>query len=130
MLLAAGTAPSVVDRTIAELEDHYRDLLDAESAAGGTLAAAERRAESLLGDLGTIASAVQQRPELKSWAWHWPRVAAVVYPLACIAVLPAAPVFAGVVHAPAVGRWLGGVVAAALVTAGMLFGLELSIMPG
>lgn len=129
-LLVAGTAPSVVDRTLLELEDHFMDLVEAATAGGAARAEAERGAIEQLGGIAVLAEAVNRRGELKSWAWRWPRVACVVYPVACVIALPAAPIIAGVEHADAVGRWLGGIVVAALVTASIFLALQLSITAG
>lgn len=129
-LLATGTAPDVVERTVAELDDHYCDLVDAGRVAGTARDEAERDALATLGDLQLLAAAVNRRPELKSWAWRWPRVACVVYPVACVAVLPAVPFVAGARNAAELARWFGGIVLSAALTAGLFFVLQLSIAVG
>lgn len=129
-LFAAGVAAHFAERTVAELEDHFEDLVDAGCADGLARPDAERRAASVLGGFDVLAAAVRQQPELRSWAWEWPRVACVVYPLACFAALPMIPISAGIDRAPEIGRWVGGIVLAALVTATMLLVLQLSILPG
>lgn len=129
-LLSAGTAPCVVERTVAELDDHYSDLVEAGRAAGAAREEAERDALALLGDLPSLAGAVNCRPELKSWAWRWPRVACVVYPVACLAVLPAVPFVAGARNAAELARWSGGIILSAALTAGLFFVLQLSIKVG
>lgn len=128
-LLAAGIDANFADRTVAELGDHFEDLVDAGSAEGLTRQEAERWAATMLGEFDVLAQAVRRHPELRSWAWHWPRLASVVYPLAYLAALPLVPVAAGMERAPEIGRWLGGIVSAALVTATMLLVLQLSISP-
>jgi hypothetical protein len=129
-LLAAGIAANFAERTVTELEDHFEDLVDAGCADGLARPDAERRAASVLGEFDVLTAAVRRQPELRSWAWQWPRVAVVVYPLACLAALPMVPISAGIDRAPEIGRWLGGIVLAALVTATMLLVLKLSISPG
>lgn len=129
-LLAAGTAPLVVERTIAELGDHFDDLVAAERAAGATPRRAEQEALAALGDLRLLTGAIRSRPELKSWAWRWPRVACAIYPVACLAVLPAVPFIAGARNAAEVARWFGGIVLSAALTAGLFFFLQLSISSG
>ena len=70
---------------------------------------------------------MRQQPGLKSWAWRYPRVAMLVYPLACVAALPAVPIIAGVRHAPHVIRWAACLFIGAFVTAAMFLLLQLSI---
>ncbi len=126
-LLRLGVAPRNVRRVVLELTDHYDDLVDDAVAAGMPSADAERQAHKELGDLGMIATEIAARPELRGWAWQHPRLALVFYPIACVAVLPAVPLIAGVAHAPAVARWAGGVLLGGLVTATMLLVLQLVI---
>lgn len=126
-LLQSGVAPRTVQRTAMELADHYDDLVDDAIARGMSRADAERQAHTDLGDLQTIAAEMAARPELRSWAWQHPRLALVFYPLACMAVLPAVPLIAGVANAPAVARWTGGVLLGGLVTATMLLVMQLVI---
>jgi hypothetical protein len=128
-LLAAGIAASCADRTVTELEDHFEDLVDAGCAEGLARHEAERRAAVELGEFDVLAAAVRRQPELRSWAWQWPRVACVVYPLACLAALPMIPISAGIERAPEIGRWLSGIVLSAFVTATMFLVLQLSISP-
>lgn len=129
-LLAAGTAPAVVERTISELDDHFADLVEAGTANGVGLAEAERDALALLGDVKSLADAVRCRPELKSWAWRWPRVACAVYPVACLVALPAVPFVAGARNSAELGRWLGGILLSAALTASLFFVLQLSVTAG
>jgi hypothetical protein len=53
-----------------------------------------------------------------------------VYPLACLALLPAAPVVAGISHASAVVRWGTSLLIAGIFTASLLLVLQLSILFG
>ena len=126
-LLRAGVAPRHVRRSVAELGDHFDDLVDAALDRGMDRRSAERDALRELGDLEHIADAINARPELRCWARQYPRVAAVFYPLACVAVLPAVPVIVGVVHAPLLARWATCIFLSGLVTAAMLLVLHLSL---
>lgn len=126
-LLRAGVAPRNVRRAVMELTDHYDDLVDDAVTAGLRRTDAERRARRELGDLESIAAEIAARPELRSWAWQHPRLALLFYPIACVAVLPAVPLIAGVANAPAVARWAGGVLLGGFVTAAMLLVLQLVI---
>ena len=126
-LLRAGTAPFHVRRIVSELSDHFDDLVEARRAEGFDLHNAERRAGTALGDLQNVAIAIKQVPQLKSWAWRWPRLALLVYPLACAVALPAAPLIAGAQNAGQVMRWIACVMLGAFVTAAMFLLLQLSI---
>jgi hypothetical protein len=128
-LLRSGIAPAHVQRTLTELDEHLDDLVEAALADGKDPAAAESTALKTLGDLLLVSEAMQQRPELKGWAWHYPRLARVVYPLACIAALPALPVLAGVQHASSIARWTACLLVGGFVTAFMFLVLQLSISP-
>lgn len=123
----AGIAPRHRRRTVAELDAHLDDLEDALADQGMSRDEAAREAARQLGDLDDIAAAVTARPELKCWHLRWPRAASVVYPVACVAVLPLVPVVAGVHHAPAIARWAACLVLSAGFTAALLLVLQLSI---
>ncbi len=127
-LLLAGTAPAVASRMREELEDHYADLVDAGCAEGQSAESARHAAAALLGDLELLVQVAGGRPELKSWAWRWPRLASTVYPVAFVLALPVVPIAAGVAHAPAIFRWAGCALAGALVTAAIFLGLQLAIL--
>ena len=127
-LLAAGIAPKHVLRVIVELDEHFDDLVVEAMAAKLDRCAAEQKALSQLGDLEQVAMAMRQQPQLRGWAWRWPRVAAVIYPLAYVAALPAVPLVFGIQHAASIGRWLAGLLLAGFVTAFMFLLLQLSIL--
>ncbi len=126
-LRRAGVANRHVRRATLELRDHFDDLVDDALLDGQSEAEAERRAAERLGELDTIAASIRAQPELRSWAFRWPRVALVVYPLACVAALPAAPVIAGLHNAPILGRWAACLLLGGLVTASIMLILQLSI---
>ena len=127
-LLQAGIAPRHVQRLVLELREHHADIIDAELAAGRDRKSAEQIASVELGDPAEIVAAMQAYPELLSWERRYPRLAIVIYPLSCLALLPAVPVFIGVAHAPQVARWSVSLLFAGLVTASMLLLLQLSIL--
>lgn len=126
-LLRSGVAPRNVRRAVLELGDHYDDLVDEAIASGLDRGDAEQRARAELGELDVIAADIAARPELRSWARHHPKLAVAIYPLACVAVLPVAPLIAGVANAPVLARWAGCAVLGGLVTAAMLLVLQLVI---
>ena len=126
-LLRSGVAPRNVRRVVLELGEHYDDLVDEAVAAGMDRTDAEHQARRELGDLDRIAAEIAARPELRGWAWHHPWLALIVYPVACLAVLPAVPLIAGVAHAPALARWVGCAIVSGLVTATMLLVMQLVI---
>jgi hypothetical protein len=126
-LLRSGIAPRHVRRTVDELSDHYEDLVEHELTGGATRLEAHARASEILGEIGDIGAAVRARPELRSWAFRFPRVAAFVYPLTFLALLPAAPVFLGYAHATYLARWVACLFLGAVVTAAMFLFLQLAI---
>lgn len=126
-LLRSGVAPRHVQRTVAELDEHFDDLVDDALANGDDKVRAERQAIRQLGDIDVLADAVCARPELRSWASGYPRFALVVYPLACLAVLPAVPLIAGIANASYLARWIACALLSGLVTATILLVLQLSI---
>ncbi len=126
-LLQAGIAPRHIRRTIMELQEHLDDLVEAELVTGCDSATAQRRAGREMGDLSDVAIAMRGCPELQCWAYRYPRLAIVVYPLTCLALLPVVPVIAGVTHAQDVARWSVCLFFGALVTASMFLFLQLAI---
>jgi len=126
-LRAAGIAPQHVRRTMAELDDHYHDLLDTLTRDGRGRHAARREARRALGDLDDIAAAVAARRDLKCWYLRCPRLASVIYPLAWVMVLPLVPLIAGAQHAPAIARWGACLLLSAGFTASLLLVLQLTI---
>ena len=127
-LLRWGVAPRHVRRTVAELQDHFDDLVEQGLSDGADRLTARADAHAMLGNLDDIAEAVRAQPELRSWAFRHPRMAAVIYPLTFIALLPAAPVFIGYAHAGYIARWIACLLLGGLVTAGMFLFLQLAIM--
>lgn len=129
-LVESGIAPRHAQRTVSELRDHYDDLLIAAVDDGKSSLEARRRAACELGNLDDFVVQMAARRELKTWAFRYPKVAIFVYPLACLAVLPALPVFAGVAHAGTLARWSASLIVAGLVTASLLLTMQLSILLG
>lgn len=126
-LLRAGIAPTHVHRAVTELDDHFEDLVSEQLGNGVSSDEAERMACRQLGSLDIVAEQMRAQPDLRSWAWRWPRLALIVYPIACLAALPAAPLVAGVQHRDSVVRWLAGLLLAGLFTASMFLVLQLAI---
>ncbi len=129
-LLKRGIAPRYAQRAASELKNHYDDIVDAAIDHGQSPKSARREATETLGSFEQIIDDMDARKELKTWVYRYPGVAAIVYPLACLAVLPAMPVFAGVAHREALARWGTSLVAAGFVTAGLLLTMQLSILLG
>lgn len=127
-LLRAGIAPRHVRRTVTELEEHFDDLLAEHVGSGTDPIAAHEQALADLGSPDLIVEAMHARPELHSWAYRFPRIALLVYPLTYVVLLPVMPVFAGVAHAPQIARWGLCMMLGGLVTASMFLLLQLSIL--
>lgn len=126
-LIGAGIAPRHVRRTIDELQDHFEDVVEQELEEGADRLTACRNALQRLGPIDDIVAAVRARPELQSWAFRFPRLAAVLYPLTFAVLLPAAPVFVGFANANLIVRWMTCLFLSALVTAGLFLFLQLAI---
>jgi hypothetical protein len=75
-------------------------------------------------------SAMAPRRELKIWPMRYTRLAVVVYPVACQAVLLAVPVIARIAHRTGFMRWAASLLGARFVTAIMLQVMQLSIILG
>lgn len=129
-LLQNGIAARHAHRMVNEVRDHYDDLVDAAVDAGVAIRDARRQAGRELGRMDDLVSQASACRELKTWAFRYPRAAICVYPLACLAALPAVPVVAGIANAPLLARWGASLLAAGLVTAALLLVLQLSILFG
>ncbi|MDH5456838.1 MAG: hypothetical protein OEY37_12240 [Gammaproteobacteria bacterium] len=129
-LLQCGIAPRHAHRTVNEIRDHYDDLVDAAVDDGIPIRRARQMATRELGRMEDLVAQMSARRELKTWAFRFPRAAIVVYPLACLAVLPAVPVNAGIANAPLLARWGASLLAAGVLTAALLLVLQLSILFG
>ncbi len=129
-LLENGIPARHVERTLGELEDHYHDLVDEVADSGIPVEDARAHAITLLGEMDDVAEGMLACQELRGWAYRHPRIAVILYPLACLFALPAIPVIAGVSYAPRLARWGASLLLAGLVTATMLLVLQLSILFG
>ena len=129
-LLKSGIAPRHAHRAVNEIRDHYDDLVDAAVDDGASSQSARQLAAHQLGSVDDLVSAMSDRRELKTWAFRYPHAAVVIYPLACLAALPAAPVVAGIANASVIARWSASLLAAGLFTASLLLLLQLSILFG
>lgn len=126
-LLHAGIAPRHIRRTVTELQEHLQDLVAAEIAAGCDAATARHSAGQEIGSLTDVAIAMRACPELQCWAYRYPRLALVIYPITCLALLPVIPVIAGVTHAQQVARWGACLLFGGVVTASIFLFLQLAI---
>jgi hypothetical protein len=129
-LLKIGLSPRHAHRTVNELRDHYDDLVDAAVDGGANSETARFRAAEVLGPTDDFIAEMASRRELKTWAYRYPHLAVVVYPLACLAALPAMPVIVGIANRTAIARWGASLLAAGLVTSVLLLIMQLSILFG
>ena len=127
-LLRRGIAPRHATRVSEEMRDHFEDLVEEFEACG--MDDTRSLAAESLGSQDDIVAATVAHPELRSWAFRYPRAALVFYPLACAAALPAAPVIAGIQNAPLLARWGASLLAAGVFTTALLLLLQLSILFG
>lgn len=100
-LLRAGIAPRHVRRYTRELSDHFDDLVREETGGGAGRALAETTALSRLGSEDTLAAAMLEKPELRSFMARFPWAAFGVGPVALLALSIAAALFAeqGIIQA-------------------------------
>jgi hypothetical protein len=90
-LLHAGVAPRHVRRYIAELRDHFDDLVREESASGTSRSVAEAMARTRLGCDGDLADVMLARPDVRSLMARYPWAVFGLGPVALVlAVLAAA----------------------------------------
>lgn len=129
-LRAIGMASNGIRRTISELGDHFDDIVEHAVQDGMDRPAAEAAAIEQLGPLQEIAIEARRHPELRGWAYRFPRLALVVYPITCLALLPAVPVFAGIANVAQLARWMACMFVSGLVTAAIMLVLQLSIVLG
>ena len=129
-LLQNGITPRHAHRAVDEIRDHYDDLVDFAIGDGVEPAVAHQLAAQKMGPLDAIVAAMASRRELKTWVYRYPQLAVVVYPLACVAALPAMPLLAGIAHRNTIARWGGSFLAAAFITALMMLTMQLSILLG
>lgn len=126
-LLTSGIAPRHVNRTIAELNDHFDDLQHEARSKGLSSVDAAAFAASRIGEHEHIARQMLARTELKLWVYRYPRVARFYLPIAYLLLLPAAPVFAGAENATVIARWGTSLMVSAAVTAAMLLLMQIAI---
>lgn len=126
-LLQQGLHPRYAQRLAAELAEHYDDLLEEARRSGIPRGEAPVFAAQRLGSASAITAAVRQRPELKSWPYRHPQLARIALPLAFAALLPVAPLIAGLNHAESVLRWACCAMLSAIFTALLLLSMQLSI---
>lgn len=126
-LLERGVAPRHVVRIIAELSDHHEDLELEALRQGCDGQAARTQASERIGPNQIIAEHVLRRPELKCWVHRFPRIARLVLPIAYVAMLPLAPIYAGIANAPVIVRWCACLLLSAVITAAMMLVMQISI---
>jgi hypothetical protein len=71
-LLHAGIAPCHVRRYVAELRDHFDDLVREETANGASRNSAEAKARTRLGNDNDLAETMLARPDLRSLMARYP----------------------------------------------------------
>lgn len=127
-LIRSGISPRHAHRTASELRDHYDDLVDEAVDSGVRSKQARRIATAQLGSIDDFVTQMAARRELKTWAFRYPRLAVVVYPVACFVALPAMPVIAGFTHRDSLMRWGASLFAAGMVTAALMLVMQLTIL--
>jgi hypothetical protein len=122
-LLNSGIASRQVRRIITELHDHVDDIQM--EHRGHELSVDEIKQR--LGDPAVLTEHILAKPELRTWAYRYPRISQFTMPVAYVLLLPTAPLFAGVANAALVARWGASLLLGAAVTAAMLLMMQLTI---
>lgn len=125
-LEAVGASPSVISRTLIELEDHCADVEAVALKKGFDRATARRHALECLGDLDAIVAAVAARPNLLSWRCRWPHAARWAESMSYCLLWPAVPFVYCATHPAGIVRWSLSSTLAICVTATILFILQLA----
>ena len=123
LLRERGIARRCALRMVAELQDHYEDLLDEFLESGVEPAAARALAREMIGSNQAIAAAAAQQIELLQWSQRYPRMSAISQSVLCVAAWPAAPFYYCAHQRHSIARWGVSISAASVVTATMLLGL-------
>ena len=127
-LREGGVDGRYIERTIAELRDHYADIERSEIGRGISPQAAAAAAAAAIGDERTIAAAVLSRPELRQWTRRWPRAARLLHSTALVAVMPAVPLIYCACRRDVIVRWGASIGLASLLTLGLLLAQSLVLM--
>ena len=129
-LISGGVEPFFVARTLAELSDHYEDLEAEARAAGYSESEASLDAMERLGRGQVIAEEVLRHPELKSWAFRWAWVPAVLRHLVILMSLATVPAVVVVTRGSVIVRWCVSTGLAVLLTGGLLLLMTQAISGG
>lgn len=123
-----GVGRRHIERTIAELRDHYADLQQDEIDRGLCARDAAAAAAAAIGEEETLAAAVLSRPELKCWSRRWPRTARMLQTTAFVAVMPAVPVLYCAHRRDVIVRWGASIGLASLMTVGLFLAQSLLLL--
>ncbi len=80
-IIRAGLSPRSAERMVSEIQDHYRDLVDAEVASGNQAMDAHLNAAARLGDEETIVRGIVCKNELRTLEHRHPLLMLFVAPL-------------------------------------------------
>jgi TonB family protein len=128
-LLDSGVAPRYVARLTSELRDHYLDLQQEARRAGVPSDEAAADARERLGQCATIAREFARHPELLSWVYTSPLLAALLRALAGGYVALCMPIRALAVGPDALVRYTAAGAAGAAVTIAMLLSMVFALSP-
>jgi periplasmic protein TonB len=133
-LLDYGIDPKFAARIGSELRDHYADLELEALAAQRTPTEAAAEAQLRIGDEAAIAEEFIKRPELRAWLYRYALilrclgfVVALIAAVVALIAAVVAPIQALVNRSGVLFRYATAVAAAFVVTAVLLFGLQLAM---
>lgn len=122
-LRRAGVIPEFVDRTIAELRDHYLDLTEEAACAGLDADAARAYATRVLGDELDIADVARHNDALLHWSRRYPLAAACGRSVVYAVAMPFVPVVYCAQRRECLARWGVSFGLASVLTASLLLAL-------
>ncbi|MEM1174526.1 MAG: hypothetical protein AAGI27_06910 [Pseudomonadota bacterium] len=127
-LKASGVSAGVIQRMVAELEDHYDDLVHAHRGRGLDVTASRKLAVTELGDLSGVSQIAAEISELRGFMARHPLLAGCAAPLISVGhrlqAIDVDPL------AERAARWMTGAVISGVVTAAMFLSLQLAIALG
>jgi hypothetical protein len=93
-LIRGGVAPKYIERTLMELNTHYRELKNQAIIDGLAENEAQERARQAIGNESTLVKEILSKPELKSLSWRFPKTLFILAPL--LALVLSIGIFLGV----------------------------------
>jgi len=124
LLRTGGVSAQCAKMLVAELQDHYDDLLEEAQSNRLDRDAAIEFARRAIGSDEQIARAAAAQVELLSWSARYPMFANCGRSLVYAIALPAAPIYFCLNQASSIARWSASISLASLITGTLLLALQ------